>query len=473
MVAVSSEKSVGGNHLVVPAESSGSSSAASTSSSGQGDPSSSKNWKIYGLLKKVLRKSERQIMRVEAIPTPENWRALPVHPMAQVLPTHVGMRFEDLVRSISQNGYDPNEPILVHEGMIIDGRHRREACVIANVPPRFAKVIASPDELLQLIHYRKDARQHYTPSQRAMMLVDMLVVLAYSQMRCSRLTEVNVSHLLSKKDKVCDCLRFLAKRKKGSKWLSDMMKNLKSSFDDSWLLLGMAKNVLRYGVPELRDLVVRGILSLRWANRVAMLSEPCQKELIDRSVPCTKKQIEQVFEKMKEEGSVSFRPAIRNKSVAEFTIKPVARRKEEKEESHDGSSSDQVVEGVLSSVREYSEHLDLPLLDAAGVEVPSCLRDVFKDRFIERTASDLEQMLTKFKFLGIIEGLSKRSAWLGSPGVDKLAFAIDAVDVGLRTIIDYLNRIKPKYVCSSCNGTGCEKCHRLGYLTEQDHPGLG
>jgi hypothetical protein len=70
-----------------------------------------------------------------ALPLPE--QRLTFHPFAELFPLLEGERFDALVDSIKRNGL--REPIVLHEGRILDGRNRFRACEIADVKPRTVK----------------------------------------------------------------------------------------------------------------------------------------------------------------------------------------------------------------------------------------------------------------------------------------------------------------------------------------------
>src|SRR5215471_15862231 len=59
---------------------------------------------------------------------------LPFHPLANLFPMIEGAEFDELVSSIRMNGL--REPVIIHEGMILDGRNRYRACRAAGVAPR-------------------------------------------------------------------------------------------------------------------------------------------------------------------------------------------------------------------------------------------------------------------------------------------------------------------------------------------------
>ena len=60
---------------------------------------------------------------------------LPFHPLANLFPLIEGDAFTDLVDDIEARGLE--DPIVLHQGMILDGRNRFRACRLACVAPRF------------------------------------------------------------------------------------------------------------------------------------------------------------------------------------------------------------------------------------------------------------------------------------------------------------------------------------------------
>ena len=66
---------------------------------------------------------------------PQTIGGLKVHPAANCLPMMDDERFAELVKSIREHGYDKHEPVVVHEGKILDGRHRALAAKKAGVEP--------------------------------------------------------------------------------------------------------------------------------------------------------------------------------------------------------------------------------------------------------------------------------------------------------------------------------------------------
>jgi N6-adenosine-specific RNA methylase IME4 len=100
-----------------------------------------------------------------ALPLPE--QRLTFHPFAELFPLLEGERFDALVDSIKRNGL--REPIVLHEGRILDGRNRFRACEIADVKPRTVKFKGG--DPLEYVIDQNLHRRDLNESQRAMLAV--------------------------------------------------------------------------------------------------------------------------------------------------------------------------------------------------------------------------------------------------------------------------------------------------------------
>jgi hypothetical protein len=129
--------------------------------------------------RKALEEELRRSRRGQAFELPvEPWLEsggvqYSVHPVAEIFPELNAVRFGELCEDIKKNGL--LEPIVVHEGMILDGRHRLRACWQLGIKPRFVEfewlqAKCTPEEYVWARNY---ARRHLTEDQRA------AIVLAY------------------------------------------------------------------------------------------------------------------------------------------------------------------------------------------------------------------------------------------------------------------------------------------------------
>jgi N6-adenosine-specific RNA methylase IME4 len=94
---------------------------------------------------------------------------LPFHPLAEIFPLIEGEEFGALVASIKSRGL--LERIVMHEGMILDGRNRYRACLVAEIDPEFVDFCG--DDALAFVVDTNLHRRHLTTSQRAMIAAEL------------------------------------------------------------------------------------------------------------------------------------------------------------------------------------------------------------------------------------------------------------------------------------------------------------
>src|SRR4029077_10920256 len=91
---------------------------------------------------------------------------LPIHTYAAIFPQMSGPEFDGLCGAILRDGLD--EPIVLHEGQILDGRHRYLACLSRQVQPRFRTYDGDCGSALNFVVAKNTQRRHLTEGQRAM-----------------------------------------------------------------------------------------------------------------------------------------------------------------------------------------------------------------------------------------------------------------------------------------------------------------
>ena len=89
------------------------------------------------------------------------------HEYANLFPLMGDDQLAGLVESVKQ-GFNPNRPIALFKGQILDGRNRYLACQKAAVTPLFKEFAGSDDEALQFVKRENLDRNHYNEAQRAM-----------------------------------------------------------------------------------------------------------------------------------------------------------------------------------------------------------------------------------------------------------------------------------------------------------------
>ncbi|WP_322040081.1 ParB/RepB/Spo0J family partition protein [Burkholderia diffusa] len=88
---------------------------------------------------------------------------LQLHPLCTLFPRIEGVEFEALKVDIETNGLQ--QPIVVHDGMILDGGNRYRACLEAGVEP--VTVPYNGDDPLAFVLSRNLHRRHLSPGQQA------------------------------------------------------------------------------------------------------------------------------------------------------------------------------------------------------------------------------------------------------------------------------------------------------------------
>jgi hypothetical protein len=88
---------------------------------------------------------------------------LELHPLCTLFPRLNGAEFKTLCEDIRANGL--RQPIVMHDGMILDGGNRYRACVEAGVKPTFAKF--GGGNLVDFVLSANLHRRHMTPGQQA------------------------------------------------------------------------------------------------------------------------------------------------------------------------------------------------------------------------------------------------------------------------------------------------------------------
>jgi len=93
---------------------------------------------------------------------------IPLHEAATLFPSMVEEEYRSLVADIAANGQ--LEPIVLHNGQIIDGRHRYNACCELKIEPKF-KPWNGNGSITQYVISQNLRRRHLSASQRAAVAV--------------------------------------------------------------------------------------------------------------------------------------------------------------------------------------------------------------------------------------------------------------------------------------------------------------
>lgn len=94
------------------------------------------------------------------------------HPAASLFPLMDGVALRALIEDVRAKGL--LEPIVVHEGKVLDGRNRLRACELAGVEPMFVEWDADGVSPVEWVVSRNLKRRHLTTAQRAALALDLL-----------------------------------------------------------------------------------------------------------------------------------------------------------------------------------------------------------------------------------------------------------------------------------------------------------
>ena len=86
-----------------------------------------------------------------------------LHPLSSLFPRITGPEFDALVADIKANGL--REPIVVHQGLILDGGNRYRACLEAGIDPAFTEFAGG--NLVSFVLSANLHRRHLSPGQQA------------------------------------------------------------------------------------------------------------------------------------------------------------------------------------------------------------------------------------------------------------------------------------------------------------------
>jgi hypothetical protein len=180
---------------------------------------------------------------------------LAFHPLADVLPLMEGSEYEDLVASIRMNGQ--RDPIVVFEGMILDGRNRYRACRDAYRETGKPPIVKTLEEVAgegadprQYVADKNLLRRHLTISQRAIYMAQLATW--ESGFPKSRTSSSSIENP-TENDGGCKQPPSLTNAEAGA-----MANVSESSIKD-------AKTVLRQGTNEEKLAVIQGKLAVRTA----------------------------------------------------------------------------------------------------------------------------------------------------------------------------------------------------------------
>jgi N6-adenosine-specific RNA methylase IME4 len=178
----------------------------------------------------------------------------PFHPLANLFPLIEGSEFTDLVASVKAGGL--RDAIVIHDGQVLDGRNRQNACEVAEVDARYEPLPADQDPL-QFVLDKNLTRRHLNESQRGMVAANL------ATMRQGERTDVEPSAKLQKVAQA-DAARRLSV---SPRTVADAVK------------------VKKEASPEVRRAVEQGALPVSSAVKLVSLPADEQRRVVEAADP--------------------------------------------------------------------------------------------------------------------------------------------------------------------------------------------
>jgi ParB-like chromosome segregation protein Spo0J len=169
------------------------------------------------------------------------------HPLASIFPSLAKEEYEALRADIKDNGL--REPISTFKGQVLDGRHRYRACKDLGIEPKTNPLDAKTDPVAFVISANL-RRRHLTTAQRAMAAARLATLKRGDNQHTGEGLSIERSSQL---------------------------------FNASTASASRCKKVLSDGVPKLVELVEEGKLPASVAEKVAVLPQEEQAELVKQT----------------------------------------------------------------------------------------------------------------------------------------------------------------------------------------------
>ncbi len=200
-----------------------------------------------------------------------------VHEACSLLPSLPDEELAGMVEDIRRHGQQ--QPIVLFEGKVLDGRHRLRACLAAGVPPKVVEW-QGPDPVRWVLSLNFHRRQ-LTEGQKAIVAARaeaMLEAQAQARMLAEAAAAAAASGVeapleVSGADETPPLPR--AERRKVRQDTAALVRV-------STRAVARGRALMDTAVPELVTAVERGRVPMRAAEEVAQLEQPAQRELVTR-----------------------------------------------------------------------------------------------------------------------------------------------------------------------------------------------
>lgn len=188
--------------------------------------------------------------------------SLPMHPLAELFPPMSDVEFATLVADIKENGL--RDPIIVHEGQILDGRNRYRACLEIGIEP-MTRPWDGKGTPLDFVVSKNLIRRHLDDGQRAAVSARIANIKRGGDRRSENF-KPPIGGLIDGDDEA---------NLVGIERAAELMNVSVRSVE-------RARGIIRRGVPELEAAVMGGGVSLSAAEAVSCLPHDEQREIVSQ-----------------------------------------------------------------------------------------------------------------------------------------------------------------------------------------------
>lgn len=359
----------------------------------------------------------------------EEYEIPDAHPAANCLPWNLDdPDFADLIESVKA-GYDGDKPILTQAGteLIISGRRRALACVIADVDPVTKEVDWDDAKVFEFVRRDELIRRNLSESQRAASLAE--------------LTELNDNGVNQHKNKA----------KEGSQNCEPSPKTAKEMAKEAGVSKRTADSVstVKKSAPELLPLVKEGKLAANVAEKAA-------REL-------TPKQVKQIANA--DDPKAEAKKLLPAKPKKADKAKPAA-PDDVPDPLRGGNNFDF---GANAPPERKPEILVTPkgeiAFDAFGRAMPNSVGDYFGNVVWPEALQDGEIAIASLETFRQAVMKAQRTPWLY---IDSKKIIDKAQDLRNEVVklLDIIRLGQPYALCAHCEGKKCELCRNTGYVTK-------
>ncbi len=188
-----------------------------------------------------------------------------VHPAAKIFPMMEPDALNELAQDIKTNGLQ--QPVVIHDGMVIDGRNRLEACKQGGIEPTYIEWTGKGSVVTWVLSVNLH-RRHLTDQQRAM------IAARVAEQFSAEAKERSAQNLRKNKDVVDES-------NQSTPGLGRLTERAAAVMNVSPSAAKKAAKVLKSGDEQLTKAVDTGKVSIDAAAQVASLPKSKQRKLVE------------------------------------------------------------------------------------------------------------------------------------------------------------------------------------------------